>query len=194
MGMYDIDTSFTLNNYPEIKATKKGSDMYRLNIVPDDLSVYTWGSKNFNPMNLFNVSDLNEPYKVNKIGNDTNQGTPICLCLPNSTSETGYDVNDINRTSATKNCIAYDSRSFSNVGDIRYVKEYYYKEYVLLICVSVASSFSDTNVMLYDLDEYYKKHLSDYPIIRSVFIVPYYRNNTSNRKYISMYPSNNFNV
>lgn len=189
MGMYDIDTSFTLSNYPEIKATKKGSDMYQLNIVPEDLSAYTWGSKNFNPTNLFNVSDLNEPYKVDKIGNDTNQGTPICLCLPNSPSETGYGVNDINRTSATNNCIAYDSRTLSNTANIRYVKEYYYKEYVLLIRVSVASSFSSTYVMLYDLDEYYEKHLSDYPIIRSVFIVPYYRNNTSNRKYIAMYPS-----
>ena len=189
MGMYDIDTSYTLNNYPEIKATKKGSDMYKLNIVPEDLSIYTWGSKNFNPTNLFNVSDLNEPYKVDKIGNDTNQGTPICLCLPNSTSETGYGVNDRNTTSATNNCIAYDSRSLNNTANIRYVKEYYYKEYVLLIRVSVARSFSSTNVMLYDLDEYYEKHLSDYPIIRSVFIVPYYRNNTSERKYIQMYPS-----
>lgn len=189
MGMYDIDTSFTLSNYPEIKATKKGSEMYQLNIVPKDLSVYTWGSKDFNPTNLFNVSDLNEPYKVDKIGNDTNQGTPICLCLPNSPSETGYGVNDKNMTSATNNCIAYDSQALYNTANIRYVKEYYYKEYVLLIRVSVASSFSSTYVMLYDLDEYYEKHLSDYPIIRSVFIVPYYRNNASNRKYMAMYPS-----
>ena len=189
MGMYDIDTSYKMTGYPEIKVTKTGSDMYQLNIVPEDLSIYTWGSKNFNPTNLFNVSDLNEPYKVDKIGNDTNQGTPICLCLPNSPSETGYGVNDFNKTSATKNCIAYDSRELSNTANIRYVKEYYYKEYVLLIRVSVASSFSSTNVMLYDLEEYYEKHLSDYPIIRSVFIIPYYRNNTSNRKYMPMYPS-----
>ena len=189
MGMYDIDAGYKITGYPEIKVTKTGSDMYQLNIVPEDLTIYTWGSKNFNPTNLFNVSDLNEPYKVDKIGNDTNQGTPICLCLPTSPSETGYGVNDTHKTSATNNCIAYDSRALSNTANIRYVKEYYYKEYVLLIRVSVASSFSSTSVMLYDLDEYYEKHLSDYPIIRSVFIVPYYRNNTSNRKYIAMYPS-----
>ena len=141
MGMYDIDTSYKITNYPEIKVTKTGNEMYKLNIVPEDLSIYTWGSKNFNPTNLFNVSDLKEPYKVDKIGNDTNQGTPICLCLPNSPSETGYGVNDTHKTSATTNCIAYDSRALSNTANIRYVKEYYYKEYVLLIRVSVASSF-----------------------------------------------------
>ena len=67
MGMYDIDASYTVSGYPEIKVTKSGYDMYQLNIVPDDLSVYTWGSKNFNPTNLFNVSDLNEPYKVDQL-------------------------------------------------------------------------------------------------------------------------------
>lgn len=189
MGMYDIDTSFKLSGYPEIKATKKGADMYQLNIVPDDLSVYTWGSKNFNPTNLFNVSDLNEPYKVDKIGNDTNQGTPICLCLPTTIYECGYDVVDRNKTSGTLNCVAFDSKTLSNVSNIRYVKEYLYKEYVMLIRVSVTTSFSNTYVHLFDLEEYYEKHLSDYPIIRSVFIVPYYRNNKSNRKYIKMYPA-----
>ena len=190
MGMYDIDTSFKLSGYPEIKATKTGSNMYQLNIVPDDLSVYTWGSKNFNPTNLFNVSDLNEPYKVDKIGNDTNQGTPICLCLPTTTSECGYGVADMNKTSGTQNCVAFDSKTLSNVSNIRYVKEYLYKEYVMLIRVSVTTSFSNTVVKLFDLDEYYSKHTTDYPIIRSVFVVPYYRNSTSkNRTYISMYPS-----
>lgn len=189
MGMYDIDSEYTILGYPEIKVTKTGTAMYQLNVVPDDLTVYTWGSKGFSPKAIFNVSNLNEPYKVDKIGNDTNQGTPICLCIPTSSYETGYGVNDIHHTSVTRNCIAYDSTNLDNVGNIRYVKEYYYKEYVLLVRVSVTTSFSNRTVQLYDLDEYYKKHATEYPIIRSVFITPYYRNNTSDRKYITMYPS-----
>ena len=190
MGMYDIDTSFTLSGYPEIKATKKGANMYQLNIVPDDLSIYTWGAKNFYPMSIFNVSDLNEPYKIDKIGWDSNQGLPICLCMPSSPSETGYDVYDRNTSALTRNCIAYDSKALDNISNIRYIKEYYYTEYVLLICVSVTSSFSSDYTMIYDLDSYYKTYVNDYPIIRSVFLVPYYRNNTSsNRKYVEIYPS-----
>lgn len=190
MGMYDIDTTYTLYGYPEIKATKTGADMYQLNIVPEDLSVYTWGSKGFSVNNLFNVSDIAEPYKVDKIGNDTNQGTPICLCLPATTAECGYGVANINKTSGTQNCVAFDSETLSNVANIRYVKEYLYKEYVLLIRVSVTTSFSNTTVHLFDLDEYYSEHMTEYPIIRSVFIVPYYRNNNiSNRNYVGMYPS-----
>lgn len=189
MGMYDIDTSYSMAKYPEIKATKTGTDMYKLNVVPEDLSIYTWGSKGFSPKNMFNVSDLNEPYKIDKIGNDTNQGTPICLCLPTSPSETGYGINNHHEGSSTRSCIAYDSVDLDNVVNVRYVKEYYYKEYVLLIRVSVASSFSSSTVQIYDLEDYYTKHITNYPIIRSVFIVPYYRNNTSNRQYFSMYPS-----
>lgn len=189
MGMYDIDESYTLSKYPEIKATKTGDNMYQLNVVPTDLSVYTWGSKGFSPKKMFNISDLEEPYKIDKIGNDTNQGTPICLCLPTSPSETGYGINDVHQSSKTRSCIAYDSVNLDNIVNARYVKEYYYKEYVLLIRVSVASSFSSRSVQLYDLDEYYEHHATDYPIIRSVFLVPYYRNNSSNRNYLAMYPS-----
>ena len=33
----------------------------------------------------------------------------------------------------TIDCIAYDSENLNNVALVRYVKEYYYKEYILLI-------------------------------------------------------------
>ena len=145
MGMYDIDTSFTLYGYPEIKATKKGSDIYKLNIVPEDLSVYTWGSKDFPKMNIFNASNLEAPYKIDKIGIDSNKGTPICLSYISATSQQGYQVYDRNETSSTRSCIAYDSRSLDDISNIRFIKEYYYKEYVLLIKISAATSFSSTS-------------------------------------------------
>ena len=55
MGMYDIDTSYTNSKHPEIKCTNTGDKMYQLNIVPEDLSVYTWGSKNFQKKNPYST-------------------------------------------------------------------------------------------------------------------------------------------
>ena len=191
MGMYDIDTTFELNGYPEIKATKKGSNMYQLNVVPEDLSVYTWGSKDFPKMNIFNASNLEPPYKIDKIGSDFNKGTPICLSYVTAPSQQGYQVYDVNETSLTRNCIAYDSRGLDDISNIRFIKEYFYKEYVLLIKISAATSFSSTRTDVFTLDEYFNNSISNYPIIRSVFVVPYYRNNSKNRKIVPLYPSIN---
>ena len=184
MGMYDIDTSFSLYDYPEIKATKKGRDMYKLNIVPEDLSVYTWGSKDFPKMNIFNASNLEAPYKIDKIGSDSNKGTPICLSYISATSQQGYQVYDRNETSSTRSCIAYDSRSLDDISNIRFIKEYYYKEYVLLVKISATTSFASTVTNVFTLDEYFNNNISNYPVIRSVFVVPYYRNNSKNRKIV----------
>ena len=193
MGMYDIDTSYTISKHPEIKCTNTGDKMYKLNIVPDDLSVYTWGSKNFQKKNVFHISDLNAPYKIDKIGGDTNAGTPICLCLPGTTSTSGYSISIIDKKKTT-DCIAYDSENLTNVALVRYVKEYYYKEYVLLIKVAaVTSNTITTRPKFYDLDTYYNTdaHVT-HPVIRCVTITPYYRSDTTkNREFFSMYPSIN---
>ena len=193
MGIYDIDTSYTISAHPEIKCTNTGDKMYQLNIVPDDLSVYTWGSKNFQKKNVFNISDIEAPYKINKIGGDTNKGTPICLCLPETTSPSGYSISTIDKKK-TIDCIAYDSENLNNVALVRYAKEYYYKEYILLIKVAaVKSNAITTRPKFYDLDTYYNTdvHIT-YPVIRCVTITPYYRSDTTkNREFFSMYPSIN---
>ena len=62
MGMYDIDTSYTISKHPEIKCTNTGDKMYKLNIVPDDLSVYTWGCSTNHKTNLSNNDTLYRQY------------------------------------------------------------------------------------------------------------------------------------
>ena len=195
MGIYDIDTSYTISTHPEIKCTNTGDKMYNLNIVPNDLSVYTWGSKNFQKKNIFNISDINAPYKIDKIGGDTNTGTPICLCLPGATATpSGYKISDIRQSTNIIDSIAYDSTDLLNVKLMRYVKEYYYKEYVLLIKIAAVTSNSvTTRPTFYDLDTYYNTDAhTTHPVIRCVSIIPYYRSNTTkNRDYFAMYPSIN---
>lgn len=195
MGMYDIDTSYNISNHPEIKCTNTGDKMYQLNIVPDDLSVYTWGSKNFQKKNVFNISDVKAPYKIDKIGGDTNAGTPICLCLPGATTTpSGYKISDRIQSTKILDSIAYDSTDLLNVKLMRYVKEYYYKEYVLLIKIAaVTSNAITTRPTFYDLDTYYNTDAhTTHPVIRCVSIIPYYRSNaTKNRDYFAMYPSIN---
>ena len=195
MGIYDIDTSYTNSKHPEIKCTNTGDKMYKLNIVPEDLSVYTWGSKNFQKKNVFNISNFEAPYKIDKIGGDTNTGTPICLCLPGATTTTsGYKILDKSQSSKIMDSIAYDSTDLLNIKLMRYVKEYYYKEYVLLVKIAaVTSNAITTTPTFYDLDTYYNTdaHIT-HPVIRCVTIKPYYRSvTTKNRDYFAMYPSIN---
>ena len=195
MGIYDIDTSYTISTHPEIKCTKSGDKMYQLNIVPNDLSVYTWGSKNFQKKNVFNISKIEAPYKIDKIGGDTNTGTPICLCLPGATATpSGYKISDIRQSTKIIDSIAYDSTDLLNIKLMRYVKEYYYKEYVLLIKIAAVTNNSvTTRPTFYDLDTYYNTDAhTTHPVIRCVSIIPYYRSNTTkNRDYFAMYPSIN---
>ena len=189
MGMYDIDTSYVNSTHPEIKCTNTGDKMYKLNVVPDDLTIYTWGCSKNQKTNIFNNDTFTEPYNIRKIGGDIDK-ISIALCLPNGTQPYGeYEASSNETEHNTYNCIAYDSTQFLNVSNLRYVKEYYYKNYVLLIKLYAVEKFSDKTGQTFTLDSYYKNGNNiNYPIIRYVYVTPYYSSNDKKRTFIPMYP------
>ena len=189
MGMYDIDTSYTSSAHPELKWTHSGDKMYKLNVIPDDLSIYTWGCSTNHKTNLFNNDTFTEPYNVRKVGSDIEK-TSIALCSPNTSQfYGGYSISDADSTTQTNNCVGYDSTDMLNVNYLRYVKEYYYKNYVLLIKLYVVRNFSDMEGQTFTLDSYYNNENNiNYPIIRYVYVTPYYSSNDKKRTYFPMYP------
>lgn len=145
-----------------IKCSKTFSDIYNLNVVPSDLSIYPWGSKKFYE-NTYQPNNVEEPYTTAKTGTTSTKNFPM-----------GAIVNFFGASCR----IAYDITDWdANANNYRFVTEYNYQDVVACIYVAISSSNDNLNVINISYDEY----LTDYPnyVIRSIYLVPYFRTNST---------------
>lgn len=148
-----------------IKCSKKFSEIYKLNVVPTDLSIYPWGSKKFYE-NTYQANNTEEPYTTAKTGTTSTKNFPM-----------GALVNFFGASCR----IAYDRTDWdANANNYRFVTEYNYKDVVACIYVSI----SPTNDSLTTREVSYDTYLKDYSnyVIRSIYLVPYLRTNAGDTK------------
>lgn len=148
-----------------IKCSKKFSEIYKLNVVPTDLSIYPWGSKKFYE-NTYQANNTQEPYTTAKTGTTSTRNFPM-----------GALVNFFGASCR----IAYDRKDWdANANNYRFVTEYDYKDVVACIYVSI----SPTNDSLTTKEVSYDTYLKDYStyVIRSIYLVPYLRTNAGDTK------------
>ena len=143
-----------------IKCSKKFSEIYKLNVVPTDLSIYPWGSKKFYE-NTYQANNTEEPYTTAKTGTTSTINFPM-----------GAIVNFFGASCR----IAYDRKDWdANANNYRFVTEYNYQDVVACIYVSI----SPTNDSLNVIETSYDSYLIDYPnyVVRSIYLLPFLRTN-----------------
>ena len=143
-----------------VKCSKKFSEIYKLNVVPTDLSIYPWGSKKFYE-NTYQANSTKEPYTTAKTGTTTTKNIPM-----------GALVNFFGASCR----IAYDRKDWdANANNYRFVTEYNYQDVVACIYVAISPTNDSLNVKETSYDNY----LIDYPnyVVRSIYLVPFLRTN-----------------
>ena len=152
-----------------IKVTKKISELWGLNVYPDDLSIVTWNNKRFSKY-IYKYTNTEEPYGTKLAGKSSdNKKNQICLMYsPGGRIEgnIGYTV----------------SKFPLDLDDRRFVCEYDYKKICLLIYVACATSNTDEKKTVFTLDDYYK-NASKYPIVRSIYTYCFYPSTTATPDY-----------
>lgn len=145
-----------------VKCSKKFSEIYKLNVVPTDLSIYPWGSKKFYE-NTYQANNDKEPYTTAKTGTTSTKNVPMGALV----------------SYYSASCrIAYDMTNWdANANNYRFVTEYDYKDVVACIYVSI----SPTNDNLRVIDTYYDDYVNNYSnyVVRSIYLVPFIRYNYS---------------
>lgn len=144
-----------------IKCSKKFSEIYNLNVVPTDLSIYPWGSKKFYE-NTYQANNAEEPYTTAKTGTTYTKNFPM-----------GALVNFFGASCR----IAYDMTDWdANANNYRFVTEYNYQDVVACIYVAISPSNDNLNVLNVSYDSY----IADYSnyVIRSIYLIPYLRTNS----------------
>lgn len=175
-AMYVEDTSYssdTLKKYKTIKVTKTVKDLWGLNIYPDDLSIAAWNNKRY-VKNIYKYTNTEEPYTTKIAGKSTDdKKNPIMLMW--SKDDCYGDI-------------GYNISSFPTyLNDSRFICEYNYKDICLLIVVGCAKSNTDTVKKVFPLDDYYN-NVSEYPVIRSIYVEAFYPNtSSSNYRWESVY-------
>lgn len=148
-----------------IKVTKKISELWGLNVYPDDLSIVTWNNKRFYKY-IYKYTNTEEPYETKLAGNSSdNKKNQICLMYSPGgpiSGNVGYNV----------------SKFPSDLNNRRFICEYDYKKICLLIYVGCATSNTDTKKTVFTLDEYYK-NASKYPIVRTIYTYCFYSTSSS---------------
>ena len=121
-SLYSEDKTYKnddLKNW-NIKVTKKISELWGLNVYPDDLSIVTWNNKRFSKY-IYKYTNTEEPYETKLAGRSSdNKKNQICLMYsPGGQIEgnIGYGV----------------SKFPSDINDRRFVCNYDYKKICFLL-------------------------------------------------------------
>ena len=160
-SLYATDETYT-PPISTVKCSKKFSEIYKLNVVPTDLSIYPWGSKKFYE-NTYQANNKEEPYTTAKTG---------------TTSTINFPMGALISYYSASCRIAYDMKNWdANANNYRFVTEYDYKDVVACIYVSI----SPTNDSLRVIDTYYDDYVTNYSnyVVRSIYLVPFMKHNYS---------------
>lgn len=177
-NLYSEDKTYHSDDLKKwnIKVTKKISELWGLNVYPDDLSIITWNNKRFHKY-MYKYTNTEEPYETKLAGQSSDsKKNQICLMYsPGGQIEgnIGYEV----------------SKFPSGLNDRRFVCEYDYKKICLLIYVGCATSNTDTKKKVFTLDDYYK-NASQYPIVRTIYTYCFYPSPSASPDYRESVQSN----